>query len=81
MIYHVYRTGASAHNCTPGNDGAVVSGHYFSRDGLTWHAASQSPYGNVIALEGGGRQLLTTRERPKLLFNVAGDPTHLASAA
>ena len=80
IIYHVYRTGgASAHNCTPGNDGAVVSGHYFSRDGFTWRAAGVSPYGNVIDLADGSQQLLTTRERPKFIFNAAGDPTHLSN--
>ena len=39
VIYHVYRTGArgsDAHNCLPGHDGAVVAGHYFSEDGVTW---------------------------------------------
>lgn len=80
VIYHVYRTGgASAHNCTPGNDGAVVSGHYFSADGFKWYAAAVSPYGNVIDLADGSQQLLTTRERPKMLFNKAGDPTHLSN--
>jgi len=80
VIYHVYRTGgASAHNCTPGNDGAVVSGHYFSRDGFTWRAAGVSPYGNVIDLADGSQQLLTTRERPKFIFNAAGEPTYLSN--
>jgi hypothetical protein len=80
VIYHVYRTGgASAHNCTPGNDGAVVSGHYFSRDGFVWRAAGVAPYGNVIDLADGSQQLLTTRERPKMVFNAAGDPTHISN--
>ena len=35
------------------------------------------PYGNVVDLKGGSQQLLTTRERPKMLFNSAGEPTHL----
>ncbi len=79
MLYHVYRVGGDAHNCLPGHDGAVVSGHYFSPDGFTWHASSVSPYSNVIDLEGGQQQLLTTRERPKMLFNDAGVPTHLSN--
>ena len=80
MIYHVYRTGgAEAHNCLPGHDGSVVSGHYFSEDGFTWRAAAVSPYGNVIDLADGSQQLLTTRERPKMVFNAAGDPTHLSN--
>jgi hypothetical protein len=80
VIYHVYRTGgAEAHNCLPGHDGSVVSGHYFSKDGYTWHGAATSPYGNVIDLEDGSQQLVTTRERPKMIFNAAGDPTHLSN--
>jgi hypothetical protein len=80
IIYHVYRTGgASAHNCTPGEDGAVVSGHYFSPDGLTWHTSPTMPYINVVDLADGTSQLLTTRERPKMIFNAAGDPTHLSN--
>lgn len=81
-MYHVYRTGprgGDAHNCLPGHDGAVVSGHYFSVDGWTWATSPTSPYGNVIDLADGTQQLLTTRERPKLLFNAAGEPTHLSN--
>jgi hypothetical protein len=34
VLYHVYRTGgAEAHNCAPGHDGSIVSGHFFSKDG------------------------------------------------
>ena len=79
VIYHVYRTTADAHNCLPGHDGAVVSGHYFSMDGFTWRASSVSPYGNVVNLTDGTAQLLTTRERPKMLFNAASQPTHLSN--
>ena len=63
----------------PPYDGSVVAGHYFSKDGFTWRAASIAPYGNVIDLEDGSQQLLTTRERPKMIFNAAGDPTHLSN--
>ena len=80
ILYHVYRTGgASAHNCLPGNDGAVVSGHYFSEDGLTWRTSPTMPYLNVVDLADGTQQLLTTRERPKMIFNEAGEPTHLSN--
>ena len=37
------------------------------------------PYLNVVDLADGSSQLLTTRERPKLIFNAAGDPTHLSN--
>lgn len=82
VIYHVYRTGpigGDAHNCLPGHDGAVVSGHAWSPDGLSWTTSATEPYGNVINLTDGSQQLVTTRERPKLLFNAAGDPTHLSN--
>jgi hypothetical protein len=82
ILYHVYRTGpvgGDAHNCLPGHDGAVVSGHYFSLDGLKWQTSATMPYGNVIALADGSSQLLTTRERPKMLFNAEGEPTHLSN--
>lgn len=80
VIYHVYRTGGiSAHTCVPPYDGSVVAGHYFSKDGFVWHAASIAPYGNVIDLVDGSQQLLTTRERPKMIFNAGGDPTHLSN--
>lgn len=82
VLYHVYRTGpvgGDAHNCLPGHDGSVVSGLFFSIDGYTWATVSSSPYGNVVDLTDGTQQLLTTRERPKLLFNAAGEPTHLSN--
>lgn len=37
------------------------------------------PYINVLTLADGSTQLLTTRERPKMVFNAAGDPTHLSN--
>jgi len=82
VIYHVYRTGpvgGDAHNCLPGHDGAVVSGHYFSADGLDWRTSPTMPYGNVVDLDDGSQLLLTTRERPKMLFNAMGEPTHLSN--
>jgi hypothetical protein len=80
IVYHVYRTGGlSAHNCTPGSDGAVVSGHYFSQDGYTWMTSPTMPYLNVVDLADGTTQLLTTRERPKMIFNSDGEPTHLSN--
>ena len=82
VIYHVYRTGpvgGDAHNCLPGHDGSIVSGHYYSADGFTWAAASTPPYGNVVNITDGSALLLTTRERPKMIFNANGDPTHISN--
>ena len=46
ILYHVYRTGpvgGDEHNCLPGHSGAVVSGHYFSEDGLKWYTSPTMP--------------------------------------
>ena len=48
-------------------------------DGLAWRTSPTMPYGNVVTLADGTTQLLTTRERPKMIFNAAGDPTHLSN--
>ena len=54
-----------------------MSGHTFSKDGLVWNVSSVSPYGNTVAVDGGAVLTLSTRERPKLVFNDKGQPTHL----
>ena len=66
-------------DCQAGHDGSVVSGHLYSEDGFKWYQAKVSPFTNLIELDNGAVQLVSTRERPKLLFNAAGDPTHLSN--
>ena len=44
---------------------------------MTWHASPFEPYVNVVHFTDGTQQMLTTLERPKMLFNDAGVPTHL----
>jgi hypothetical protein len=73
VIYHVYNANTPCGNCT----GQLVSGHSFSPDGLTWHEATESPYSNVIQFTDGGNLTVSTRERPKLMFDANGNPTHL----
>ena len=56
-------------------------GHAFSRDGIIWSNVSQA-YNTTVEVKGNGSapgQVLfaSRRERPKLLFNAAGEPTHL----
>ena len=48
-------------------------------DGVAWHSAGVEPYSNVL-VEEGGSTLVSTRERPKLIFDAAGEPTHLITA-
>ena len=66
----------------------VVSGHYFSADGHRWHASTVAPFGNTVELlasakqeQGQRQQLFSTLERPKLLLDQDGNPTHLSSGA
>jgi len=80
MLYHVYvLDGADATICSPGHNGSVVSGHYYSPDGFNWTSSSISPYSNQIALADGTVQQVPTRERPKVLINAQGVLTHLSN--
>ena len=67
----------AGHNCTA----SVVSAHMFSPDGFEWHVSPVSPYGTQVEVVDGGGATRTltvaTRERPKLIFSVDGEMTHL----
>lgn len=52
--------------------GCAVSGHYFSPDGMTWAASPNAPYGNHVDFTDGSSMVVSTRERPKLVFDSAG---------
>jgi hypothetical protein len=54
-----------------------ISGHYFSPDGLNWTASTTQPFGHTAELTDGSVLEMRTRERPKLLFDSSGRPTHL----
>jgi hypothetical protein len=56
---------------------STVSSHAFSTDGLHWRVHPIQPYSTQIAMASGETTTVSTRERPKLLFNKAGVPTHL----
>ena len=60
-----------------------ISGHLFSRDGLTnWTTSDVEPYSFAVDYDDGTSGLLAPRERPKLLVNTPpGEPTHLYTAA
>lgn len=53
-----------------------AGGHAFSRDGFTWSEWSRC-YNTSIALTNGSTIEARRRERPKLLFDERGGPTHL----
>jgi hypothetical protein len=73
IIWHVYTTSPVPPTCV----NSTVSGHWYSPDGLTWYASATSPFPNTIPITDGTTTLVSTRERPKILFNAAGDPAHL----
>ena len=64
-------------------DSPTVSGHHFSRDGITWHASDVEPYPNHYELysQASGIQTVhvSTRERPKLIFDSKGEISHLVT--
>ena len=60
----------------------LVSGHGFSRDGLSWAMSANPPFDSVIRHTSGPATAYTSLERPKMLLDEAtGNPTHLVLAA
>ena len=57
---------------------STVSMHTFSEDGYTWHAGAEQPYTTQVETTA-GTITVSTRERPKLFFNKAGQMTHLVT--
>lgn len=56
--------------------GLWSGGHMFSRDGTSWSPIFRA-YNTTVALDGGGSVTFQRRERPKLIFDANGTPTHL----
>ena len=56
--------------------GLNSGGHSFSIDGTSWSPIFHA-YNTTIQLEDGSSYTFSRRERPKLLFNTQGIPTHL----
>merc|ERR1712083_964637 len=77
LLFHAYETGEPGFTCA----NSTVSAHLFSNDGFLWHTVDVQPFGTQVELVSGGTMLLSTRERPKLLFSSDGQPTHLFSGA
>eukprot|EP00413_Alexandrium_margalefii_P002002 CAMPEP_0204523498 /NCGR_PEP_ID=MMETSP0661-20131031/6869_1 /ASSEMBLY_ACC=CAM_ASM_000606 /TAXON_ID=109239 /ORGANISM="Alexandrium margalefi, Strain AMGDE01CS-322" /LENGTH=402 /DNA_ID=CAMNT_0051529197 /DNA_START=42 /DNA_END=1250 /DNA_ORIENTATION=- len=55
-------------------------GHIFSKDGLTWSEMRRA-YSTNVTLESGEVLVLLRRERPKLILDEQGVPTHLTNGA
>ena len=65
---------------TPVPSPGWAGGHAFSQDGLAWSNWTRC-YNTSASLVGGGKFEFHRRERPKLLFDKAGIPTHLFNGA
>jgi len=76
-FFHTYTMSCVDPECNP----VAISGHSFSRDGLAWNKSSTQPFFNTANVSDGSVVQMSTRERPKLIFDDAGNPTHLATAA
>jgi len=59
--------------------GAGVSGHLYSRDGLSWAIGGTSPYNTTLAFTDGTSLEVGKRARPQLLLSAAGDPLLLTT--
>jgi len=57
--------------------GAPGGGHGFSVDGKTWTLHPHNAYGHTIEMVDGTTWSCTRRERPKLILDDEGRPTHL----
>jgi hypothetical protein len=75
VIYHVYNATTPCGACL----GTMVSGHAYSPDGWTWYQSPVQPFDNTYTTTDGVNVTVATRERPKLLFDSNGNPTHLTN--
>jgi hypothetical protein len=80
IIYHVYTVTDGKQGGPGACSNATVSGHVFSTDGHTWHPSASSPYSSQVAMRDGRLITVSTRERPNIFFNAAGQMTHLFNA-
>ena len=76
------------HSDVEGACGGAAGGHVWSRDGVRWTFSPYNAYGNVVQLRGtgsgaggGGNVTLRQRERPHVLVDANGHPTHLTNGA
>ena len=59
---------------------SYVSSHFFSTDGKDWAWSSQ-PYPHEVQYDDGTSHIYTTLERPSLVLDASGVPTHITLAA
>jgi hypothetical protein len=77
IINHAYDTSQLDHCAS-----STLSTHFFSEDGQDWHLLTGvQPYGHTVHYDDGTAHTYTTLERPNLVFDSDGVPTHLALSA
>jgi hypothetical protein len=59
--------------------GGAAGGHGYSVDGKEWTFHPKNAYNNNVSLTDGSSWALGRRERPKLIFDADGNPTHLVN--
>ena len=59
---------------------AAAGGHAFSPDGLTWTFSAAPAYYTTVNTSDGQAHQYSRRERPHLVFNGEGAPTHLSTS-
>jgi len=62
------------------HDHATFGGHGFSRDGIHWTYSPTPPYSSLIPFDDGSAIRMQRRERPHLILDGGGQPTHLVTA-
>lgn len=78
IINHAYDPHEWEHCST-----SVISSHFFSPDGRTWHFLPQAiqPYSHTVDYDDGTSHMFVTMERPSVFFDDQGRLTHIHLAA
>ena len=75
VLLHAYNTAEDRRQCA----NSTVSAHLYSEDGLVWRAGAGPAYTTQLLLRD-RRVTVSTRERPSLVMDSAGRPSHLLTA-
>lgn len=78
VLYHrMFDNGSSVPS--PHAEDIWSGGHSFSADGLVWSPITRC-YNTTVFLQDGSNISFVSRERPKLVMDASGRPTHLSNA-
>ena len=80
LLHKMFDDGGDAPSADPVPSPGWAGGHIYSRDGISW-SRQQRAYSTNVTLETGEVLLTARRERPKLIFDADGRPTHLTNGA